>query len=204
MELHKACPVATSATHCVVHAYESLLCILTSGWTAFGFECRYRTEFSLWVIGAASMIVATDVRNMSAFQKETLLNAQMLSIHQDPLGISGGLVYSDPNSPSCDAVVNHGKPVGGLSPCGQMWARPLTDGRWAMALYNRHNASATVTGQFSHLPSQPQSTVLGGNPHAGPAPSTLAVRDVWEAKNLGSHTTGTCNCLCHLDLLVFN
>jgi|EP01043_Picozoa_sp_COSAG02_P045045 alpha-galactosidase len=153
--------------------------------------CRYRTEFSLWVIGAASMIVATDVRNMSEFQKETLLQTQMLAIHQDALGISGGLVYSDPDSPSCAATVKHGHPVGGSSPCGQMWARPLSDGRWAMALYNRHNASATVNGQFSHLPPQPQSTIMGTNPHAGPAPSKLAVRDVWEAQNLGSHTAGT-------------
>lgn len=52
--------------------------------------CRYRTEFSLWVIGAASMIVSTDLRNMSAFQKETLLSTEMLAIHQDPMGISGG------------------------------------------------------------------------------------------------------------------
>ena len=156
------------------------------------------------------MIVATDVRNMSAFQRETLLNTQMLAIHQDPLGISGGLVYSDPESPSCAAVVKHGKPVGSSSPCGQMWARPLAEGRWAMALYNRHNASATVTGQFSHLPSQPRSTVLGNNPHAGPVPSTLVVQDVWEAQNLGSHTAGTCrlflrvDCFCHLESLVFN
>lgn len=189
IELHRSTP------SCVT-SHESLLHVLTSGMTCVRHRvCRYRTEFSLWVMGAASMIVATDVRNMSAFQKDTLLNDQMLEIHQDPLGISGGLVYSDPDSPSCGAIVKHGKPVGGSSPCGQMWARPLADGCWAMALYNRHNASASVTGQFSHLPPQPQSTVLGSNPHAGPAPSKLAVRDVWEAKSLGTHTAGTCRSL---------
>lgn len=34
-----------------------------------------------------------------------------------------------------------------------------------MALYNRNNATATVTGDFSKLPPQPQATIMGDNPH---------------------------------------
>ena len=150
-------------------------------------ETEYRTEFSLWAIGAASMIVSTDLRNMSAFMKATLMDAEMLAIHQDALGIAGGLVHNDTSSPGCPAIV-HKKQKGasGGAFC-QMWARPLTGGRWAMALYNRNNASATVTGEFAALPPQPASTILGANPHAGAAPSKLHLRDIWAKTDLGVH-----------------
>jgi hypothetical protein len=35
---------------------------------------EYKTEFSLWAVASAPLIVAADVRNMSALQKEILLN----------------------------------------------------------------------------------------------------------------------------------
>ena len=151
-------------------------------------EVEYRTEFSLWVIGASSMIVSTDLRNMSTFMKETLMDAQMLTIHQDEMGIAGGLVDSDTSSPGCSSDSEDGS-----SYC-QMWARPLTGGRWAMALYNRNNVSATVTGEFSKLPPQPQTSILGDNPHyaaggkGSAPPAALIVFDVWENLMMGSYT----------------
>ena len=57
-------------------------------------DTEYRTEFSLWTIGAASMIVSTDLRDMTDFMKETLMHKDMLAIHQDSFGISGGLCVS--------------------------------------------------------------------------------------------------------------
>jgi hypothetical protein len=36
-------------------------------------ENEYRTEFSLWTIAAAQMLVATDVRELTPFMKEMLL-----------------------------------------------------------------------------------------------------------------------------------
>ena len=69
-----------------------------------------------------------------------------------------------------------------------MWARPLSGGKWAMALFNRNNHSATVSGPFSALPAQPAQTILGSNEHAGAAPTTLAVRNVWSGADLGSHS----------------
>ena len=138
-------------------------------------ETEYRTEFSLWVLGAASMIVSTDVRDMSPFMRATLLHKEMLSIHQDPMGISGGLVYAD------DTVCTQ------KGYC-QQWARPLSGGRWAMALYNRNDDNATVTGLFTQLPPQPTRSILGTNKHAGAAPQTLHVHDVWANADLGAHS----------------
>ena len=54
-----------------------------------------------------------------------------------------------------------------------------------MPLYNRNNASTTVQAQFAALPPQPAETLAGPNKHAGAAPSSLKVRDVWEKKDLG-------------------
>lgn len=149
-------------------------------------DTEYRTEFSLWVMGAASMIVSTDLRNMSSFMKGTLMHKDMLAIHQDPMGIAGGLVLNVTDGVGCSDV--HQTHKGRRSAACQMWARPLSGGRWAMALYNRNNASATITGLFSALPPQPARTILGVNSRAGTAPSTFHVRDVWGEKDLGSHT----------------
>jgi hypothetical protein len=55
------------------------------------------------VIGAASMIVSTDLRNMSSFMRATLMDAEMLAIHQDAMGISGGVVMHDTTSDGCSA-----------------------------------------------------------------------------------------------------
>ena len=65
---------------------------------------------------------------MSSFMRETLMDTEMLAIHQDRLGIAGGLLMYDTTSPGC---------VGDIHMACQMWGRPLTGGRWAMALYLR-------------------------------------------------------------------
>ena len=51
---------------------------------------EYRSEFSLWALGGSSMLVATDVRNMSAAMRSVLLHAEVLAVHQDPLARPGG------------------------------------------------------------------------------------------------------------------
>jgi len=137
-------------------------------------EVEYRTEFSLWTMGAASMILSTDPRNMTAFMRSTLLQNEMLAIHRDPLGISGGKVADH---------INAADFCGHTDDC-QVWARPLADGSWAMALFNRQpydnenptapGHAATITGNWSSLPSPPA------------AGAKLKVRDVWLAKDLGT------------------
>ena len=49
-------------------------------------DTEYRTEFSLWSLGASSLIVATDVRNMTDIMKEVLLNTEVIAVNQDKLG----------------------------------------------------------------------------------------------------------------------
>ena len=190
---HSAPPVAL----CLALTLDPTLAVMTGGAGCNSFEAgkrcpgmtetEYRTEFSLWVIGAASMIVSTDLRNMTDFMKETLMHKEMLAIHQDPMGIAGGLVHKDESSAGC-AQPTDNKPANAKNGYCQMWARPLSGGKWAMALFNRNNHSATVSGPFSALPAQPAQTILGSNEHAGAAPTTLMVRNVWSGADLGSHS----------------
>jgi hypothetical protein len=36
----------------------------------------------MWVIAASPLIVATDIRNMSAIQQQILFNTDMIAVHQ--------------------------------------------------------------------------------------------------------------------------
>ena len=99
-----------------------------------------------------------------------------------------GRVYNDSASDGCTKLAT-GPPELGTSVWNcQMWARPLSGGRWAIALYNRNAKQTTVKGLFSALPPQPTQTIEGENAHAGAVPTELMVRDVWAGKDLGSHS----------------
>ncbi|XP_065845537.1 uncharacterized protein [Oscarella lobularis] len=96
-------------------------------------DTEYRTSFSLWVIMASQIIVATEIRNMSAFQKEVLLNKELLAVHQDRLRKAGQRV--------------------GFANCSQskvcqIWARNVTSGV-AVALYNSDKVAHDITFSFA-------------------------------------------------------
>jgi hypothetical protein len=55
---------------------------------------EYRTEYSIWAIANAPLLVSTDIRNLSAIQKEILLAPEVISINQDGLAVAGDLVYT--------------------------------------------------------------------------------------------------------------
>jgi alpha-galactosidase len=48
-----------------------------------------RTEFSFWTLWSAPLLIATDVRNMSAQLASIITNQEVIAIDQDPLGIAG-------------------------------------------------------------------------------------------------------------------
>lgn len=55
-------------------------------------DAEYRTAFSIWVLGASPLMIDADIRNMTTFQRETLLHEGMLAIHSDSLGRGGSRV----------------------------------------------------------------------------------------------------------------
>ena len=122
-------------------------------------DVEYHTEFSLWAMAAAPLVVSTDLRNLTPLMKEILLHEEILAINQDPIGRSNGVIEALP----CGGSI---KP----NAC-QWWSKPLTDGGMAVALYNSVNITATNITMPIHL-------LFEG---AGAA----NIRDVWARKDLG-------------------
>src|SRR5262249_42047922 len=51
-----------------------------------------RTHFALWAIMAAPLIAGNDIRSMSAATRDILINAEIIAVDQDPLGIQGRML----------------------------------------------------------------------------------------------------------------
>jgi alpha-galactosidase len=101
-------------------------------------ECR--SQFLLWSIMAAPLIIGSDPRNFSPSTISLLTNSEVLAINQDP---------------ACKQAAN----VSRATPAGtSVWSKHLSDGTLAVALFNG-NASASdvaftsadigLTGSFS-------------------------------------------------------
>jgi len=45
-------------------------------------DIEYQTEIAMWTMLQSPLFVATDVRNMTAVMKKTLLNYELFAIHQ--------------------------------------------------------------------------------------------------------------------------
>jgi len=117
-------------------------------------EAEMMTEFSFWCLAAAPLIVATDVRVL--YNKQVILNKEAIAVNQDKWGIPGDR-------------------YGNQSDGGEIWARPLSDGTWAVILYCPNffeSAIITVVWQ-KHLPNWPKNK------------SSAKVRDLWLHQDLG-------------------
>jgi alpha-galactosidase len=124
---------------------------------------EYRTEFAVWTIAASPLIVATDIRNMTAVMKQTLLNEEALFINQDHTAPAGKKVADDA---SC------GTPLG---QCPVMH-RALSDGTHAALLINLHDTTErkiTLTWDMLGIESS----------------QSLALRDVLARKPLGTFSS---------------
>lgn len=119
---------------------------------------EYRTEFIMWAVGSAPLVVSTDVRKMSSVAKEILLHDEILAINQDPIARANGVIHAFPCADSA-------KP----NAC-QVWTKPLTGQGIAVALYNSANRSANFSMPIEMLG-------LG---------ATVHVRDAWARRELGS------------------
>eukprot|EP01102_Stenamoeba_stenopodia_P001079 TRINITY_DN1094_c0_g2_i1.p1 TRINITY_DN1094_c0_g2~~TRINITY_DN1094_c0_g2_i1.p1 ORF type:complete len:418 (-),score=69.49 TRINITY_DN1094_c0_g2_i1:110-1363(-) len=118
---------------------------------------EYTTEFSIWAIANAPLIIATEIRNMSDEKQAIVLNKEVIAVNQDPLGIAGGRVWAD-----------------SINGSTQVWAKPLVDGSAAAILYNGNDDAegAMITLDFSLLPGD------FNNKH-------VYLRELWYHEDLG-------------------
>jgi alpha-N-acetylgalactosaminidase len=82
-------------------------------------EDQSRTQMTIWSIMASPLIMSNDLRTIEDRYRDILLNPEVIAIDQDPLG-EMGLRLSDKAAPG-----------------GEIWARNLSDGSMAIALFNR-------------------------------------------------------------------
>ena len=93
-----------------------------------------RTEMTFWSAWSSPLMVATDVRNMTAQKRELLLNPEVLAVNQDESFTAADKIHESPEF-------------------GQVWARPLADGGIAVILYNANlfRVHINVTVEWSML-----------------------------------------------------
>jgi len=92
-----------------------------------------RSQFSLWAILAAPLMIGADVTNLSSATLTTLSNSEVIAVDQD-------------------SAVSQGVKVAEASPGLQVWSKRLAgSGARAVALFNRTGNAANITANFSDL-----------------------------------------------------
>ncbi|HTR89494.1 MAG TPA: glycoside hydrolase family 27 protein [Solirubrobacteraceae bacterium] len=86
---------------------------------------QFQTQFSMWAMLAAPLMLSENLATMSTATRETLTDAEVIAVDQDPAGIQGTLRSSNGNA--------------------QVWAKPLSDGSRAMALLNRGSTPLSIS-----------------------------------------------------------
>jgi len=90
---------------------------------------------SLWAITAAPLIISASVADSNSFLLDTWGNEEVIEVDQDPMGVQGGRIVG------ADLGTDKQTQFGGTN----VWARPLVDGSWALALLNNGPDDANVT-----------------------------------------------------------
>eukprot|EP01136_Pigoraptor_vietnamica_P042485 Opistho-1_new@16729 len=91
-------------------------------------EEESKTQMAIWSIIASPLIMSNDLRNISTWARDILLNKEVIAVNQDPLGIQGRR--------TC---------VNGTV---ETWVRPLKGFEYAVAFYNNGDTAATSTTNF--------------------------------------------------------
>jgi alpha-galactosidase len=119
-------------------------------------EDEYRQHMSLWVILAAPLLAGNDLSKMSPETLAILTNKDVIAVDQDTLGKQGDRVWAE-------------GPM-------EVWAKPLSGGAKAVALFNRAPDPKPITLNLSDVG-------FGAN---------AKMRDLWTGKDVtaanGSYT----------------
>jgi alpha-galactosidase len=95
-------------------------------------DAQFRTQFSMWAMLAAPLMISDNLSTLSPASLATVSNKQMIAINQDRLGRQATLV------PAADTTVTP------ASSAGQVWLKPLEHGRYAVALLNRGSTTLKI------------------------------------------------------------
>ncbi|HEU4354446.1 MAG TPA: glycoside hydrolase family 27 protein, partial [Actinomycetota bacterium] len=117
---------------------------------------EYRTHLSMWAILASPLIIGSDLTAMDGYTVETLTNTEVIALNQDVLGIQAARVRKDGDT--------------------EVFAKPLQNGDWGVALLNRGSEDAEIG--------------VGWQSDLAADWSAATVRDLWAHQDLGVHRDG--------------
>jgi alpha-galactosidase len=102
-----------------------------------------QTQFTMWAIVAAPLVIGSDVRALSPPTLAVLTNPEVIAINQDPLGIQGTPIKHDGR--------------------GEVWVKPLEDGERAVALLNRGSSPVRIAVDATEIGLPPTSAYHVGD-----------------------------------------
>jgi alpha-galactosidase len=123
-------------------------------------DAQFQTQMSMWSMLAAPLMVSVNLSTLSAASLADLSNAQIISIDQDKLGRQGVQV------PPAEVTSSP------ASQAGEAWMKPLSGGRYAIALLNLAPTTLTISTSAQAI--------------GIPAASSYTLANVWAG---GSTTT---------------
>jgi alpha-galactosidase len=92
---------------------------------------EYRSHFSLWAIMAAPLLIGADLRKVNNENFTTLLNKDVIAVDQDALGIQGKQISLSANK--------------------YVISKPLSNGDYAVALFNNNSSAQTISTTASAI-----------------------------------------------------
>jgi alpha-galactosidase len=113
------------------------------------------THITLWSMLAAPLLIGCDLTQIDDFTQRLLMNHDVIEVDQDPLGKPATRVHQDGST--------------------EVWARPLADGSYAVALFNRGPSKTNVEVKWER-----DLELRGG----------AKVRDLWRRRDLGTKASG--------------
>jgi alpha-galactosidase len=92
---------------------------------------EYRSHFSLWAIMAAPLLIGADLRKVNTENFATLVNKDVIAVDQDSLGIQGKQISLSANK--------------------YVLSKPLSNGDYAVALFNNNTSAQTISTTASAI-----------------------------------------------------
>jgi alpha-galactosidase len=124
------------------------------------------SHVSIYSLLAAPLLIGCPLEQLDSFTLNLLTNSEVLEINQDPLGKPGRLAVEEDGF--------------------QIWVRPMTDGSFAVGLFNTGNYGSTPQSYFRWGNEQPRR--LSFSFEKAGLSGSWKLRDVWRQKDLGEFT----------------
>jgi alpha-galactosidase len=117
-------------------------------------DAQFRTQFSMWAMLAAPLMVSADLISLSSASQTTISNREAIAIDQDPAGLQARLLSASGE--------------------GQVWVKPLANGQRAVALLNRGGGTIHLATSPSAVGMAPARGYLVRNVWTGAVSSIVA------------------------------